>query len=217
MRRTGKPHEEILEEAGRGDIDLILMTTHGRTITEPDRLGSIADKVIRGASCSTLVIGSHASVPLRIDLITVPLDGSPLAAEALPVARALAEKLGCKLRLVEAVNHVPYEFDSVASLGTEALEALNLSSSRYLESVRRELDTSAPVETAVLEGPPVAALMADLNEHRPDLVVMSSHGHTGFIRWALGSVTDRMIRGPVPVLVLRPRAESDRPSSLHPA
>jgi nucleotide-binding universal stress UspA family protein len=56
----------------------------------------------------------------------------------------------------------------------------------------------------VLSGPPARALLTDLKENRPDLVIMTSHGRTGFIRWALGSVTDRVIRGDVPVLVLRP-------------
>jgi nucleotide-binding universal stress UspA family protein len=85
---------------------------------------------------------------------------------------------------------------------------LTLAASRYLQEAARELDTPRPVETAVLSGPPAHALLADLKENRPDLVIMTSHGHTGFIRWALGSVTDRLIRGPVPVLVLRPIDEA---------
>jgi nucleotide-binding universal stress UspA family protein len=218
VRRTGRPHEEILEETRRDDVDLLLMSTHGHTITDPERLGSVADKVIRGAACPTLLIGSHALVPLQIEQITVPLDGSDLAAEALPVARALAEKLGSKVRLVQAVEHPPYDIESVGtwlgSLGADVIESLNLTASLYLTEAKRELESSVPVETEVLTGPPTVALMSDLQEHPPDLLVMGSHGRTGIIRWALGSVTDRMIRGPVPVLVLRPLAESERRSRL---
>ena len=59
--------------------------------------------------------------------------------------------------------------------------------------------------SAVLSGSPAQALRADLKANRPDLVIMTSHGHTGFIRWALGSVTDRVIRRP------RPRARPATP------
>lgn len=45
--RTGVPYGEILDEARRPDVDVILMTTHGRTSFEPERLGTVADKVVR--------------------------------------------------------------------------------------------------------------------------------------------------------------------------
>jgi nucleotide-binding universal stress UspA family protein len=205
VRRCGVPYREILEEADRQDVNLILMNTHGRTSFDPERLGSVADKVVRGASCPTLLVGSHASVPLAIERVTVPLDGSSLAAEALPVARFFAERLNAHLRLVRAVQYPSsLESDSMGSLATDVVESMELTASLYLSEAKLELETAQPVETAVLNGPPAQALLMDLKENRPDLVIMTSHGHTGFIRWALGSVTDRLIRGPVPVLVLRP-------------
>jgi nucleotide-binding universal stress UspA family protein len=205
VRRGGVPYKEILEEADRQDVNLILMSTHGRTSFDPERLGSVADKVVRGASCPTLLVGSHASVPLAIERITVPLDGSRLAAEALPVARFFAEKFNAHLRLVRAVQYPSsLESDSIGSLVTDVVESMELTASLYLSEAKLELETTQPVETEVVSGPPTQALLMDLKENRPDLVIMTSHGHTGFIRWALGSVTDRLIRGPVPVLVLRP-------------
>jgi nucleotide-binding universal stress UspA family protein len=209
VRRIGRPYAEILEEARDQDVNLILMSTHGRTLSPgEDRLGSVADKVVRGASCPTLLVGPHASAPLELGLITVPLDGSHLAAEALPVARALAERTNAGLRLVRAVQYpISVESDSIGSLATDVVESLELTASLYLSEARLELETSQPVETAVLRGPPAQALLSDIQENPPDLLVMTSHGRTGFIKWALGSVTDRMIRGPVPVLVLRPLAD----------
>jgi len=43
-----------------------------------------------------------------------------------------------------------------------------------------------------------------------ELVVLSSHGRSGVIRTALGSVADRMLHGPAPVLVLRPEQAKSR-------
>jgi nucleotide-binding universal stress UspA family protein len=206
--RTGQTYEQILDEASREDVNLLLMTTHGRSITDADRLGSTADKVIRGAACPTLLVGSHASVPLQIESITVPLDGSALAAEALPIARSLAEYLGARLRLVRAVQPPSVDVEVIGSFAADLVESEELTASLYLNEAKLELETSVPVETAVLTGPPADALRADVRENPPGLVVMTSHGHTGFIRWALGSVTERMLTGPVPVLVLRPSLES---------
>jgi nucleotide-binding universal stress UspA family protein len=211
VRRIGLPHVEILDEAAQSDVNLLLMSTHGRTMAGNERLGSVADKVVRGASCPVLLVGPHASVPLRIERITVPLDGSRLAAEALPVARTLADRLGSSLRLVRAVQYpLSVESDSTGSLAAEVVDSLERTAALYLSEAKLELETGRPVETAVLRGAPSEALLSDLRENRPDLLVMTSHGRTGFIKWALGSITDKLIRGPVPVLVLKPAEEVGR-------
>jgi nucleotide-binding universal stress UspA family protein len=51
---------------------------------------------------------------------------------------------------------------------------------------------------------PAEVLLREIKESATDLVVMTSHGRGGFMRWVLGSVTDRVIRGSAPVLVIRP-------------
>ncbi|HLF76604.1 MAG TPA: universal stress protein [Dehalococcoidia bacterium] len=202
---SGIPYAQIIAETVKPDVDLLLMTTHGISSFDPERLGSVTDKVVRGAFCPTLLIGPHASVPLQVERITVPLDGSELASEALPVARAFAEKLNARLRLVRAIESLStLEADSIGGLAADVVGSLEITARLYLEEAKLELGTRQPVETEVLTGPPAPTLLFDLKQNRPDLVIMTSHGRHGFIRWALGSVTDRIIRGSVPVLVLRP-------------
>jgi nucleotide-binding universal stress UspA family protein len=57
----GDPAEEIIDYANNANIDLIVMGTHGRTGLERLLLGSVAEKVLRGAQCSVLV----AKLPKR--------------------------------------------------------------------------------------------------------------------------------------------------------
>jgi nucleotide-binding universal stress UspA family protein len=57
----GDPAEEIIDYANSANIDLIVMGTHGRTGLERLLLGSVAEKVLRGAQCSVLV----AKLPKR--------------------------------------------------------------------------------------------------------------------------------------------------------
>jgi nucleotide-binding universal stress UspA family protein len=204
--RTGEPESEILEEALRPEVNLLLMSTHGRSMSsDPERIGHVAENLIRRAPCPAMVIGPHASLPLNIETITVPLDGSRLAAEALPVAKLLAERVGARIRLVQVIQApASLDPDAVGSLATDVVGSQGLTADLYLSEAKLELETQQPVETEVLYGLPGPALIQDLREHRPDLVIMTSHGRTGFVRWALGSVTDRVIRGNVPVMVLRP-------------
>ena len=54
--RTGKPHQEILLEAGERDVDLIVMATHGHAGVEHILFGSTAERIVRNAECPVLTI-----------------------------------------------------------------------------------------------------------------------------------------------------------------
>jgi glycine betaine transporter len=52
----GIPYEEINREAERGEYDLVVMGTHGRTGIRHALLGSVAEKVIQTGHCPVLVV-----------------------------------------------------------------------------------------------------------------------------------------------------------------
>lgn len=52
----GVPFQEIVEHAKAAHVDLIIMGTHGRTGLQHVLLGSVAEKVVRLAPCSVLVV-----------------------------------------------------------------------------------------------------------------------------------------------------------------
>ncbi len=54
--RSGSVAEEIVEYAGSTRADLIVMSTHGRTGARLYAYGSVAEKVLRAAPCSVLVV-----------------------------------------------------------------------------------------------------------------------------------------------------------------
>lgn len=151
----------------------------------------------------------------RFRSILVPLDGSKLAEQAIPVAQAIAQRARCKLKLV--LVHQP-RFVTKAGPEYIKLELAMLKADReYLKSVtgavRERLGRL--VSSAVLRGHPVAQTLATYSrELGADLVVMTSHRRGGLRRVSLGSVTDQLIRsGEVPVLVVRPGAvEADGPA-----
>jgi hypothetical protein len=60
-------------------------------------------------------------------------------------------------------------------------------------------------ETKIASGDRAQSIVDQVQESRCDLIAMSTHGRRGLSRWALGSVTDAVIRSArVPVLVVRP-------------
>ncbi len=137
--------------------------------------------------------------------ILVPLDGSQLAEQAIPVAQALAERARCKLKLV--LVHDRIILMKPGPDNTKLELAMQKANREYLKSVtarvRERLGRS--VSSAVLQGLPVVETLARyIRELGPDLVVMTSHGLGGVRRAWLGSVTDQLIRSAeVPVLVVR--------------
>lgn len=57
--RTGTAYEEIIKASKELDIDLIVLSTHGRTGLEHVLLGSTAEKVVRHAGCPVLIVREH--------------------------------------------------------------------------------------------------------------------------------------------------------------
>ena len=101
----GRAAEAIALAAERLAADLIVMATHGRGGAARWLIGSVADKVMRTGTTPTLLVqppeeGEPGEVSLR--RIMVPLDGSPLAEGALPLAAQLALATGAMLILVHA-------------------------------------------------------------------------------------------------------------------
>jgi len=57
--RAGSPHMEIIAAAAALDIDMIILSTHGRTGLSHVLLGGTAEKVVRRAGCPVLVVREH--------------------------------------------------------------------------------------------------------------------------------------------------------------
>jgi nucleotide-binding universal stress UspA family protein len=138
----------------------------------------------------------------------VPLDGSPWAEHALPLAVALARRAG-------AVLHLAYVLPPPAALYPDAPFAPDLSletqfrarQQEYLKSIAQRLQAAGtlPVQTAVLDGPIAATRHDHLQAVGADLVVLTTHGRGPMGRFWLGSVADHLVRHvTVPLLLVRP-------------
>ena len=144
--------------------------------------------------------------------ILVPLDGSALSEQALPMAQHLARSSDTSLHLLQVISLRP-ELEAQrqervrdrAGDGTGRRASLKprRPGKAYLEGLAGSSSAGLHVTTALREGAADEHISAYAQEQAIDLIVMSTHGHSGFKRFFLGSVTDRVIRaGQTPVLVV---------------
>jgi len=214
---SGDPAEEILEAISRHRSDLVAMTTHGRGALGRVTFGSVADRVSRESPVPVLLVRAHSDglSPTTADIrrLVVPLDGSALAEASLPLVVDLAKRLGIPVRLVRALNLAAVLTPLVDGAGllvspspevTEQMtEAVERDARDYLTAVAARLEDEGVSATwSVLEGSPFYAI-ADATK-TGDLLVTTSHGRGGVLRWLLGSVADKLIReAAAPVLLVR--------------
>ncbi|HKG24245.1 MAG TPA: universal stress protein [Thermomicrobiales bacterium] len=210
---TGDPAEEILAATERLGCGFVVMASHGRGALSRLAFGSVADRIARASAVPVLIVRPKEDQKdvhtAEVRRLLVPLDGSPLAAEALPVATAIAARLGIPVHLLQAINPATLLAPSPVGTGGYGAEVYTEIEDELTAAARENLDEAAkeagaarvPVTTTVVEGPPVSAI--DDAAEAGDLIVMTSHGRSGFRRWLLGSTAEKLVRtGPVPVLLV---------------
>ena len=152
--------------------------------------------------------------------ILVPLDGSLLAETALPWAAFLAQRWSAPLTLLRVAEYPHYGAISLAdaSLTMLGLDTEQEIADAYLKERADALRASHPtldVRTACGIGDPTTNILSLERESGVQLVVLSTHGRTGLIRWALGSVAEKIVHhGGTPVLLVRPWDQASAISRL---
>ena len=143
--------------------------------------------------------------------ILVPLDGSDLSECSLPHVQEIA--LGCKTAKVILLRVIePFYLSGtvLAELGDTEVKSLRDKSRtfavKYLEDTAKKLENAGiKVETAIIEGNAANAILDYASKQKVDLLIMSTHGSSGVVRFMVGSVADKIIRhSSAPVLLVAP-------------
>ncbi len=206
---TGEPSEQIVGVAAHQGCDLIAMTTHGRTALGRGILGPTADRVVHSSPLPVLTISPGAEGQGRdpVSRVLVPLDGSELAERALPHAELLARGMSAKVLLVRVVSAMQIQW--LDQLPSAAAEVQAAAAVEYLDRVAGTLRRAGiEVDAATPVGHVAGSIMDIASENPGTMVVMASHGRSGVLRWAIGSVAESTVRGSgVPVLILPAQRE----------
>lgn len=216
----GSAAEAIIEKAATDESTLIAMATHGRSGLNRWLLGSVAEKVLRATTNPLLLVRAvkeGESEEATFESVVVPLDGSVLAEHALPIATEIARKLQIEVCLLRAYGNPYGPFITGAGYYAvnqdELLAGVRDEARDYLEEKMAELKKQGVDQLSYLLQEGVAPdEIVSVGSHTPEsLIVMCSHGRSGVKRWALGSVTETVVRhSSCPVLVLRPTRPAKR-------
>ncbi len=201
---NGSPAEAIVQFAAENDVDLIVMSSHGRTGSSRWVYGSVAEKVMHHAPCATAIIRAHVDVAMFQNRnILVPLDGSELAERALEPALTLAEAVKSNVYMLRIVSGREALPESISPAGEQIEAALGKAdveerteAEGYLQRVyTAHQNQHLFFDVQVTSGDTAGAIINYAEQHKIDLIVMSSHGRSGMGRWLHGSVAEKVLRG----------------------
>ena len=139
--------------------------------------------------------------------ILVPLDGSSLAEHALPLAARLAKVSGGTITLLHVSNLTMEYGPSFAQpfMYVESMLEENTAQARlYLDDIERSpVLKDVTVHKEATSGEVAQCILDFAQSDASDLIVICSHGRTGFKRWALGSIAQKVARySTKPVLIV---------------
>jgi nucleotide-binding universal stress UspA family protein len=204
----GNPTSEILNYSEKHGIDLITLTSLGKGGVGRWNLGSVAEKISEASKSPVLLVpvngGKQASGPF-FTRILVPVDISDLGGAALPCVFAIGPKANSSVTLlyVESKPYTPTELSR--KYYTETAEYLRKGAREYLDKTARELKTEG-VEAIydIVSGDPAEEILNYAVSKKSDLIAISTHGRSGIVRWALGSVANKVLHSTViPLLLVR--------------
>jgi nucleotide-binding universal stress UspA family protein len=220
--RVGSAVEEIAGSAAERHVRAIVCSTHGLGGWAPHWLGSVADGLIRHASCPVLAM-SEAAVAREEDVkkILVLLDGSDVSEAIVPHAAWLARAFDAEIELLRVVAP-PWVGDSLTALtageedpfGVDAFaEAAKETVGQIATALRKKGFTV--VSTVVIHLSPARAILEHIERTNPDVLALATYGR-GVSRLFLGSVADKVLRaGGRPTLLFRPRQPASVTAEIH--
>ena len=186
----GVPAVALLRASAEPEVALLVLTTHGRGISDGPRLGRVAEAVIAGSAGPLLLVPPEtapaptAAWPLLRHLL-LPLNGTPTTATALQPATALASQLGASVDLL-------YVSEPGQALPTEPG---SITMPRYVDQPQHEwphwaneviarlcTDCAAcppdvPVRLFLAHGPAGAAIARHAAEQQTDVIVLVRRSH----------------------------------------
>lgn len=140
--------------------------------------------------------------------ILVPVDGSETSYAAVAKAVELAKAFSSKVTVVQVLSLDPYiaaEYIS-ANQTNDLIERARTAIVESLEAAKAKFhEQGIEVETKLLEGQVIhREIVKAAEESHADLIIIGSHGRTGFKKLFLGSVAQSLLgESHIPVLIVR--------------
>ena len=196
VSRSEEPYQDIVDQASKNRVDMIIMGTHGRTGLKRLMMGSVTARVIGHAPCKVLVVPLNAKVKCRNILIAT--DGSRYSDAAASEAIGIAKRCGGSLIVISVALS---DKEIILAEDDEEIISAKDNVKKIVELAEKE---GIKTEGLTVRGKPYELIVETSKQKRADLIIVGSHGRTGLDRLLMGSVTERVIgHSGTAVLVVR--------------
>jgi nucleotide-binding universal stress UspA family protein len=216
----GKAAENIIDYARSNDVDLIALSTHGRTGLSGWNVSSVVQKILLRSYRSILLARADAGTAddeIKYKRVFIASDGSARAEFMLPIAISLAQYhhaevvLGTVVQKPQIIQRMPLS-EKDTKLINQLADNNQKVAARYHEQLTTQLSLkglSARSSVAVAEHA-VSALHDMVDELKADIVILVAHGESGERRWPYGSIATSFIaHGNTPLMIMQDLSEHD--------
>jgi nucleotide-binding universal stress UspA family protein len=202
---SGSAAEALCTYAHDARAELIVVGAGDATARRARGVGSTAERVIRAADSSVLVVAGEPAGPYARPLVAVDL--SPASATVIAAARKLVDQTHA-FDLLYA--HPAAYLRELRHAGVEvgAIDDFVVASARACADDLARLAAQAPADatwrTILCDGDARAAILEEALRNQSDVVVVGASGHSVLARLLIGSVAEATVRAtPCDVLVAR--------------
>lgn len=216
----GKSAENIIDYTRLNNVDLIALSSHGRTGLSSWNVSSVVQKVLLRSYRSILLARAYTSPSteeIHYKRLFIGSDGSARAEFMLPVVIGLAQHhqsevvIGTVVQKPQLIQRMPLSEQDV-----ELINQLSEKNQVVAEHYHEQLVTQFSLKGIQAQGSVVVAdhaigALHDMVENQnADLVVLVAHGESGERRWPYGSIATSFIaHGSTPLLILQDLSEQE--------
>jgi nucleotide-binding universal stress UspA family protein len=218
----GKPAVSIIEFARNNDVDLIALSTHGRSGLSGWNVSSVVQKILLRSYKSMLLVRAYKSTitdssGVRYKRLFIGLDCSTRAEYILPVAVKLAQAhksqlmLGTVIEKPQILQRFPLS-EKDSKLIEQIVQKNKQAASHYFDQLLTQYSwEDLELKKDIVVGDHEIADLHDMvDEINADLVMLVAHGHSGERRWPYGSVTASFIAyGNTPLIIMQDLTENE--------
>jgi nucleotide-binding universal stress UspA family protein len=195
---VGYPAEEILKYVDENKVDLLMLSTHGKSGIKSWNIGSVANQVIHAAKIPLWIVPSEINEAIIYDkipkrTIVVPLNGDKAPEVVIPYALSIAKQRGAESEL--ALIYVDKTTDTARSLTElQQLQEKKEAIQKYLDSIAQKVkDSGVTAKTEILTGDPAYEIVEYMKDNPPQLIAMAAP-RSGFSKMVFGSVAENLLQ-----------------------
>ncbi len=192
--KQGKVYQEIVKEADKKEVFLVIAGTHGSSGFEEFWMGSNANRIVSSLRKPVITIRGGVSIKRDLERIVLPLDSTPETRQKVPFTAYMAQIFNAEVHILKVyTSKVPAMTRKVDSYSDQVVKHLEEENIRYIvESVQADNLTDATIEYALKINANLISIMTEQETSTKNLL--------------LGPYAQQMVNhSPIPVLSMHPK------------